>query len=82
VLTALIALLGWGALALLERVTRHARTVWTGLAVAVLAVSFVPIAVEKATADTKIVLVLIHLVVAAVLIPMLLCSSIRRPVAG
>jgi Family of unknown function (DUF6069) len=69
VFTLLFALLGWGALALLERHTRRAKAIWTALAGAVLALSLVPIAVEQATGDTKALLVLIHVAVAAVLIP-------------
>ena len=69
VFTLVFALLGWGALALLERYTRHARTIWTALAGAVLLLSLVPIAIEQATGDTKILLVVIHAAVAAVLLP-------------
>jgi hypothetical protein len=71
VFTLVFSLLGWGALALLERYTRRAKTIWTVLATAVLALSFVPLAIEQATADTKIMLSLIHLAVAAVLVPVL-----------
>jgi hypothetical protein len=74
VFTLVFALLGWGALALLERHTRRARAIWTALAGAVLVLSLVPIAVEQATGDTKVLLVLIHVAVAAVLIP-----AFRRP---
>jgi Family of unknown function (DUF6069) len=74
VFTLVFALLGWGALALLERHTRRARAIWTALAGAVLALSLVPIAIEQATGDTKALLVLIHVAVAAVLIP-----AFRRP---
>ncbi|MEH0843343.1 DUF6069 family protein [Micromonospora sp. CPCC 205711] len=74
VFSLLFALLGWGTLALLERFTRHARVVWSGLAGLVLAASFVPIFIEQATVDTRIMLCLLHLVVAAALLPML-----RRP---
>ena len=71
VFTLVFSLLGWGALALLERFTRRAKTIWTALAGVVLALSLVPIAIEQATADTKAMLVLIHLAVAAVLVPVL-----------
>ncbi len=68
----LFALLGWGSLALLERFAgRRAMAVWTGLAVAVTALSMVPIGLEHATSGTKAGLALIHLAVAGVLIPML-----------
>jgi lysylphosphatidylglycerol synthetase-like protein (DUF2156 family) len=43
--TALAAsLAGWGLLALLERLTRRARTIWTATAVVALVVSFAPAA--------------------------------------
>ncbi|MFC0434758.1 DUF6069 family protein [Kutzneria buriramensis] len=63
--------LGWAALAVLERFTAKARAIWTGLAVAVLALSLPPIFLEDATAGTKIGLVLVHGAVAAVLIPLM-----------
>jgi heme A synthase len=69
VFTLVFALLGWGALALLERFTRRAAAVWTALAVAVLLVSFVPIGLEQATSGTRVLLVVIHTAVAAVLVP-------------
>jgi hypothetical protein len=69
VFTVVFALLGWGALALLERFTRRAMTIWTALAGAVLLLSLVPIALEQATGSTKIMLVVIHAAVAAVLVP-------------
>ena len=73
-------LLGWGALALLERFTQRARTVWTVLAVVVLLLSLLPIFAEDATTATKIALVLIHTAVAAVLIPALRRHAGRREV--
>ncbi len=69
--TVIFALLGWGTLALLERFTRRARTIWTVLATVVLLLSMVPIFLEQATTGTRTALVLIHLAVAAVLIPAL-----------
>ena len=69
VFTLVFSLLGWAALALLERYVRRARGIWTALACAVLLLSFVPIAIEQATGDTKIMLALIHIAVAAVLVP-------------
>jgi hypothetical protein len=71
--TLAVALLGWGVLALLERWTRRARVCWSVLAAAVLLVSFVPIVTVSATGGTKLMLSLMHLAVAAVLIP-----SLRR----
>ncbi len=77
VFTALFALLGWGALAVLERVTHHAKAAWTVLAVTVLALSFVPIGIEQATPATKVMLAVIHIAVAITLVPML-----RTPARG
>ncbi|MFJ2651571.1 DUF6069 family protein [Streptomyces sp. NPDC087420] len=66
----LAALAGWGLLAGLERLgVRWARGVWTGVTVAVLAVSFLPLTGEGVDGGTRVVLSLMHLVVAAVLIP-------------
>jgi hypothetical protein len=65
------ALLGWGTLALLERLTRHAKIIWSVLASAVLAASFIPVFLEQATVDTRVMLCLIHVAVAVALLPML-----------
>lgn len=67
----LFGLLGWGTLALLERFTRHARAIWSVLAGVVLLASFVPVFLEQATTDTRIMLCLIHVAVAVALAPML-----------
>lgn len=69
VCTAIIGLLGWGVLAPAERVARWGRTAWTVLAVGVLALSMVPVGLVEATPSTRIGLTLIHLAVAAVLVP-------------
>ncbi|TMQ84004.1 hypothetical protein ETD83_41040 [Actinomadura soli] len=65
------ALLGWGAMAVLERFTRHARAIWGVLAAAVLVLSFVPIGIEEATASTRTMLTIIHIAVAVALLPLL-----------
>ncbi|MFH8619900.1 DUF6069 family protein [Streptomyces sp. NPDC017979] len=65
----LVALAGWGLLAALERFgVRRARAVWTGAAVAVLVLSFLPLTGDMA-GGTRAALILVHLTVAAVLIP-------------
>ncbi|WP_419996440.1 DUF6069 family protein [Streptomyces boninensis] len=65
----LAALAGWGLLAALERfAARRARAVWTASAVAVLAVSFLPLTGDM-DGGTRTALALMHLAVAAVLIP-------------
>ncbi|MFD5555105.1 DUF6069 family protein [Streptomyces sp. NPDC127068] len=70
-LAALLAVLaGWGLLAALERFgVRRARAVWTGVAVAVLAVSFLPLTGDGMNGGTRAVLALMHLAVAGVLVP-------------
>jgi hypothetical protein len=66
--TALVAgLAGWAALALLERFTRHARVIWTALAIVVLAVSLLG-PLNGVDATTKAALLGLHTVVGVVLI--------------
>lgn len=65
------SLLGWGFLALLERFTGRARTIWTVVAVLVLLASFIPITSGEATGSAKTVLALMHIAIAAVLIALL-----------
>ena len=71
-------LLGWVALAVLERITTHAVLIWTIAAFVVLAVSFVPFADVDASGGSKVVLALTHVAVAAVLVPGLRRTSARR----
>lgn len=63
------ALAGWAALAVLHRVTRRGRAVWTGLALAVLIGSFLPLATVETSGAARTYLALAHITVAAVLIP-------------
>lgn len=68
--TALTAsLAGWGALAVLQRVTSRARMWWTALAVTALLVSFLPVVSAQTSAAVRVLLALTHIAVAAVLIP-------------
>ena len=69
IFTAIFGLLGWGTLALLERFTGRAVAIWTGLAVAVALLSIVPIFLEGASTATRVALTVLHLAVAAVLVP-------------
>jgi hypothetical protein len=71
VVTLVAAALGWGVLALLERLTRHAHVIWTWLAAAVVTASMIPIFLVDATPGTQVALFFVHLAV-AVLIPALL----------
>ncbi|OKI69648.1 DUF6069 family protein [Micromonospora sp. CB01531] len=71
VATLLAGLAGWALLALLERFTTRARTVWLGVAVVVLLVSLLgPLGGGVGTAAT-VTLVAMHLVAAGVLVPLL-----------
>ena len=65
------SLAGWGLLALLERRYARARTIWTGIAIAVLLASFSLPLSAGTTTTTKVSLAMMHLAVAAVLIPTL-----------
>ena len=62
-------LLGRALLAVLERVTPLAGRIWTAAALALLAVSFLPVTGVEATGGSKAVLALAHVAVGAVLIP-------------
>jgi membrane-associated HD superfamily phosphohydrolase len=63
------SLAGWAALVVLRRITRRAHTVWTGLAVVALLASLVPLSSVQTTASARVFLALMHIAVAAVLIP-------------
>ncbi|MBX7267058.1 hypothetical protein KIF24_14175 [Micromonospora sp. Llam7] len=66
------ALLGWAALALMERfVGRRATVVWIALAVAVALLSFVPLFQVDATGGAKVALGAMHLAVPAALIALM-----------
>jgi len=69
------ALLGWGTRALLGRFSRQAARIWTVIAGAVLLVSFLPILAVGATGGTKAILALMHLAVAACLVPVFGCRN-------
>ena len=77
VLTALIAgLAAWGSLALLERLTARAATIWTAIAAVALGVSLLAPLTAEATAGTHVSLVLLHMIVGGVLI-----AGLRRTTA-
>ncbi|MFF6914277.1 DUF6069 family protein [Streptomyces sp. NPDC012466] len=70
VVALLASLSGWALLAALERFgVRRARAIWTGAAGVVLAVSFLPLVGDGMDGGTRVSLSLMHLAVAAVLIP-------------
>lgn len=79
------SLAGWALLAVLERLTARARTVWTVIAAAVLVVSLgAPLSGAEITAADQAVLVALHITVAAVLVPALRRSSAQptRPASN
>jgi hypothetical protein len=71
------ALASWALLALLERFTARARTIWTAIAllVALLSLAGPLAALASTTAANALALALMHLAVAAVLIPLLAGTS-------
>ncbi|MFC4050034.1 DUF6069 family protein [Actinomadura syzygii] len=69
--TLALSLLASRSRAVLDRLTDRAPAVWTGLAVTVLLVSFVPVLYVEASGSARATLALIHLSVAAVLVPLL-----------
>jgi hypothetical protein len=79
------SLAAWGLLALLERLTAHPRTLWTAIAVLVLLISLGgPLSGTGITSANRVALALMHLSVAAVLIPLLprtAPNSRERPMA-
>ncbi|MFI5266713.1 MAG: DUF6069 family protein [Chloroflexota bacterium] len=73
-----LSLLGWGLLAGLERFTSRARGIWLGIALLALIGSlFMPLSGAGVTAANRAVLVLMHVVVAAIVIPALYRTSPR-----
>jgi hypothetical protein len=77
VVASLVAgLAAWLALALLERLTRHARAVWVALATLVLVVSLgAPLSGRGIDGGSRLVLALLHLTVGALLIVLLARTS-------
>jgi Family of unknown function (DUF6069) len=79
VTAAVLALVGWAVLAVLERVTSHARVVWLLLAPVALLVSLVmPLSGTGVSDTNRAVLVLMHIGVAAALIPAFYRTLPRR----
>lgn len=79
VASVLASLAGWALLAALERFIAHAARRWAMVAVVVAVVSLAgPLTASGITASSRVVLVLLHLVVGAVLIPLLHRSSPSR----
>lgn len=71
------SLLGWALLAILEKRTQRAAAIWTAIAVVALLLSLISPTIAGVAASTKITLALMHLAVAAVLIPALRQTTVR-----
>ncbi|MEU8230484.1 DUF6069 family protein [Actinoplanes sp. NPDC048967] len=79
VLVAVIAAVAaWTVMAALERLTSKASPVWTIAAAVVLLVSLLPLAGSGIHAGTRVALGLMHIAVAAVVVPFLLGTSRKR----
>ena len=78
-MTGMSGLIAWGLLAILERTTSRAKTIWTAIAVIAFLLSIVgPIDGGVDTAS-KIVLVLMHVGAAATIIPLMRRTVATRP---
>lgn len=74
----LAGLAGWATLALLERLNWAPQSTWTTLAVLALVASFGPLIQAELAAQAVVALALMHVAVAAVLIPGLLSARRTR----
>lgn len=84
VASVLLPLIGWAALASLERFTTRAAAIWLGFSLLALIGSFaIPLSGSGVPAADRIVLVLMHLTVAACVLPVLYRTSplVERPSA-
>lgn len=77
--TLVLSLLASATRKWLDRLTDRAPTVWTRLAVTVLLVSLAPMTYVQASGSAKATLALMHLAVAAVLVPLLARGNGDRP---
>jgi len=77
---AVLALCGWGVLAVLERLTARARGMWLVLALLALVASLgLPLSGSGVPTAGRVVLVLMHLAVAVIVVPALYRTSHARP---
>ena len=78
VMTGVTGLIAWGLLAVLERITSRAKTIWTVIAVIVVVLSILgPIDGGVDTAS-KVVLALMHVGAAATIVPLMRRTIITR----
>lgn len=71
VVTALIGLVAWGLLALLERTSARARTIWTAIALVVFVLSLLGPIGSGVNTSSKVVLACMHIGAAATVIPLM-----------
>jgi hypothetical protein len=77
IIVAMAALLGWAAIAALERLSTRAVTIWTIATPVVLLTSLsMPLSGHGVSAGNRAALMLMHLAVAAVIIPLYRASSL------
>jgi hypothetical protein len=69
VLTVMFSVLGLGIATALRRFAQHPRTAWLRTTVALTVLSFVPDVLADATVSTKVLLMVTHVVAAAIVIP-------------
>ncbi|MFI5837691.1 DUF6069 family protein [Micromonospora sp. NPDC051300] len=75
--TLLAGVAGWALLAVLERLTGRARTVWTAVAAVVLLLSLLGPLTGGVGRPATVTLVVLHLLAGAVLVPGLRRSAVR-----
>ena len=80
--TVAAGLAAWGLLALVERFTRRAAAVWSGIAAAVMVISLLGPIGSAVGAGATAALVAMHLATGAVLIPIMARSSVRCRLAA
>ena len=78
VVTALVGLVAWGLLALLERMTSNAQAVWTAIAVVVFLLSLLGPLGSGVGTSSKVVLALMHVGAAATVIPLMRRSATNQ----
>jgi hypothetical protein len=77
IVTVIAGLAAWGLLALLERFTAKAASIWSGIGAAVLLISLLGPIGSAVGAAATVALLAMHLVVGAVLIPLMARSSVQ-----
>lgn len=77
-MTLVAGLAAWALLAVLERLTPRAATIWTWIAGAVLLISLLGPVGSAVGAGSTVTLVVMHLVTGAILIPLMARSSRER----